>query len=332
MAEQQLAASPETKAPATSLLDLAAACDAAMAEGTLLDVKGLAFDTAAAIHVRKDCSLILQGPATIVGRGHSIFQVSGRGRLELRRIRLDHRCEPLPAGTQVEKTIPGQGDVLRVASENDVSSVGACVFVTNKGSTLLDGCTLSSTHGLGVWLVQRAKCEIRSGCELGPVARSGVALFGQSRATVSDTTIRQCAMHGACARGTGVLHITRTTIEDCGRRGAYAYQRASLAMEDCVVRGTRDPSRAAIEAAGCREGDAVVLSLRRCSLQANAGAPLRVTGAVEMHVDRNMDEVASPSEAHQGGVRAGRADTDAATGPVAAEADAGGASHIVDVT
>jgi hypothetical protein len=315
-----LATSGETTAPATLSLDLAAACDCAMTEGTLLDVRGLTFDTDAAIHVRKGCSLILQGPATIVGRGHSIFQVSGRGRLELRCIRLDHRCEPLPAGTQVEKKIPGQGDVLHISSENDVSSVGACVFVTNKGSTFLDGCTLSSTHGLGVWLVQRAKCEIRSGCELGPVARSGVALFGQARATVSDTTIRQCAMHGACARGTGMLHISRCAIEDCGRRGAYAYQRASLTMEDCVVRGTSDPTRAAIEAAGCREGDAVVLSLRRCNLQANAGAPLRVTGAVETHMDRNMEEMACEG----GGPGRADGDTDgAARGRIAAGAVAG---------
>ena len=290
--DQHATAAPET--------DLSAACDAAMAGNFPLDLRGLTCSLSnAAIHVRKGCLLILQGPATIIGHGHSIFQVSGRGRLELRFVHLIHRCKPLPAGETVERRIPGQGDVVHISSENDITSVGACVFVTNKGSALLDGCSLSSVHGLGIWLVQRAKCEVRGGCELGPVARSGVALFGQASAVVSDSTIHQCAMHGACARGTAKLDISRCTIEDCGRRGAYAYQRASMAMEDCVVRGTGDPTRAAIEAAGCREGDAVLLSLRRCRLHANAGAPLRVSGAVEVHMDRDMEEMMACDAGHE---------------------------------
>ena len=51
-------------------------------------------------------------------------------------------------------------------------------------------------------------------------------------------------------------------IDRCVRRGAYVYQRAAMTLRYCRVTGTVDPTRAAIEAAGCREGDAVTLRVQ----------------------------------------------------------------------
>lgn len=287
--QEEDGSSSSSGAAATS--PFAAECEAAMAGKTavLLPV-GATIALGDVVHVRRG-ALTIEGhasaPATLVGSGHCLFQVQGRAKLQLRHVVLQHVCTPLPAGTRTEK-VSGTGVVtVRTVSADDVSTVGAAIFLLNKASCSLESCSVSSSHGMGVWSVQRAKCELHR-CHIGPVARSGVALFGQSRVTVADSSISSCGIHGVCARGTATLVLTGCTIEACERRGAYGYQRASLTMERCSVRRIADPTRAALEAAGCREGDAVTLSLRRCKVRENSGAGIRVRGAVKVIADEEL--------------------------------------------
>ena len=51
-------------------------------------------------------------------------------------------------------------------------------------------------------------------------------------------------------------------------------------MDACRVSGTLDPSRAAVEAAGCRAGDSVRAAVAGSCVSGNLGAGLRLRGAV----------------------------------------------------
>ena len=131
-------------------------------------------------------------PATISGDCHSLFQVQGRAQLALRHVRLEHSCAP--------------------AEDGDLRTVGAAVFVLNKASASLDACAVTSAHGLGLWGVQRARITA-DGCSLGPIGRSGVALFGAATALLSDCAVSQCGAHGACARGNASVALSRCREE-----------------------------------------------------------------------------------------------------------------------
>ncbi|CAE8675251.1 unnamed protein product [Polarella glacialis] len=76
-------------------------------------------------------------------------------------------------------------------------------------------------------------------------------------------------------------------VLNCGRRGVYGYQNNTLRMTDCTVRGTEDPTRSAVEAAGGREGDSVDVSIKRCTVHSNKGAGIRLRGAVAYRLEEN---------------------------------------------
>merc|ERR1712039_982498 len=109
-------------------------------------------------------------------------------------------------------------------------------------------------------------------------------------AAVNNCRFQRCAIHGVCARGRSQLTLHACEVVSCGRRGVYSYQNSTLDMADCCVRGTSDTSRAAVEGAGAREGDSVHVSIRRCCLRENAGACIRLRGAVLHSLEENTCE------------------------------------------
>merc|ERR1712008_14587 len=76
-------------------------------------------------------------------------------------------------------------------------------------------------------------------------------------------------------------------VVECGRRGVYGYQSNKLTMYRCHVCGTKDPSRAAVEAAGAREGDDVHACITSCRIHTNAGLNIRLCGAVKHILEDN---------------------------------------------
>jgi len=132
-------------------------------------------------------------------------------------------------------------------------------------------------------LLQRARCAARRGSVLGPAGRSAAVCFGDARLALAGrgTEVRGAAVHGVCARGRARVSLGGgATIADCGVRGAYAYHSARLTMARVAVVGTRDPEGAAVQVEALRSGDAASLSMRRCTLRANAGDGVLIRGAV----------------------------------------------------
>ena len=217
------------------------------------------------LQLRRGRLLIVGGdtavPPCISGICHSLFQLQGRAVLELRGVHLRHDAAPC------------------AETPTDLRGVGAAVFVLNRASATLERCSIATKHGMGLWAVQRGVLCVQN-CTLGPIGRSGVALFGRARAKLLDCHLTSCHIHGACARGDSLLELHHCKIDGCMRRGAYAYQRATMLLSNSTVIGTRDPDRAAVEAAGCREGDVVTLQLDHTSVQDNHGCGIRLRGAV----------------------------------------------------
>ncbi|CAK0806158.1 unnamed protein product [Prorocentrum cordatum] len=135
-----------------------------------------------------------------------------------------------------------------------------------------------------------------SGC-----GRSGLALFGDASALVDGCTVEACAIHGCCARGRTRLVLQGCEVAGCGRRGVYAdhgTRNNTLEMFECSVHGTQDASRAAVEAAGARQGDLVVARIRRCRVFGNVGAAIRLRGAVEHALEGNSCSGSAHGEVH----------------------------------
>eukprot|EP00933_Yihiella_yeosuensis_P037844 TRINITY_DN31849_c0_g1_i2.p1 TRINITY_DN31849_c0_g1~~TRINITY_DN31849_c0_g1_i2.p1 ORF type:complete len:105 (-),score=21.76 TRINITY_DN31849_c0_g1_i2:2-316(-) len=59
-------------------------------------------------------------------------------------------------------------------------------------------------------------------------------------------------------------------------------------MTDCSVHGTQDATRAAVEAAGGREGNCVVAAIKRCTVRSNKGVGIRLRGAVKHTLEENI--------------------------------------------
>ena len=142
------------------------------------------------VRVRAGRLVIVGEPGTevacISGDCHSLFQVQGRAKLELRNVALKH--EALPS----------------VEAPDDLRPVGAAVFLLNRGSVLLDGCTISSLRGMGLWGVQRANISAKC-CSIGPIGRSGVALFGKASAALVDC--RLAVSSQATRRGLSFMSV-----------------------------------------------------------------------------------------------------------------------------
>ncbi|CAK0902248.1 unnamed protein product [Prorocentrum cordatum] len=199
------------------------------------------------------------GDCVIESSAYSAFHLVGRhARLELRNLSVRH----------VAPTLVGDG-----------SDVGAAISLMARSVAELADVSVVSVSGLGIWLVQSAHLSMRAS-RVADCGRSGVAMFGHSSALVEGCAVSSCAIHGLCARGNTSLAVRDCEVVDCGRRGVYVYQSGELDMRACHLARTRDPSRAAVEAAGSRPGDAVRARVVACRVLQNAGAGVRLRGAV----------------------------------------------------
>ena len=237
--------------------------------GRPVELGGRTVKLAAPIKVGAADSLSIAGPGTIVGSGHSVFQVGGTAKpygLRLRGLRLRH-----------------------VGSEERQSerSLGACVFALGKGSVELDGCDVRSERGFAVWLRQRASGALRS-CTLA-AGRTAVALFNDSRMRMCRCAITAAAPHGVCARGTASVDLEACEIRNAAVRGIYAYMAPTVALRDVLVAGSRDPTAAAVQVEALRPGDVARLTFENLTLASNRGRGVAVAGRVHVSSDGQVD-------------------------------------------
>lgn len=249
----------------------AAACEAAVSSGRPLHLEdGCCARLSQTLHLRQNrdqLRIIGEGNSVIEGSGHSVFGLSGRhARLELCGVTLRHTAP----------TVTGDGH-----------DVGAALFMMGKSEVDLFEVTLSSTNGLGIWMVQSPRLRAQAS-SIQDCGRSGLAMFGAASAVLEGCVVNRCAVHGACARGRTHLTLLACKVSSCGRRGVYAYQSSTLHMSSCSVCNTQDASRAAVEVAGARNGDTVHARLSHCHISENNGAGLRVRGAVEHVLEGNV--------------------------------------------
>jgi len=167
------------------------------------------------------------GPLPTITGGaacHSLFQVQDKARLELTDVRLLHAAEEQEEQVEKEEA----GEVAEDPNDSGAplgrgpSSVGAAIMLNNKGSAGLRRCEVESSHGIGLWLVQKSRAQV-VGCSLGPVGRSGAALFGQSEATIMQSLMRKCGAHGVCARGRSTVTVVGCRWKNIHIRGSLLY-------------------------------------------------------------------------------------------------------------
>lgn len=163
---------------------------------------------------------------TITGRLHSLFLLNNHSRLAITGINLHHQ-EPLQA-------------------QNDCRKVGAAVNLRYKSHATLYDSTIRSDVGFCGWAVQKATLEMTK-CTLRAPLRSALVCFGQSHLTVRRCHVVEAGVHGVCARGACNLSLKDTTIVDSTVRALYAYARAVVVLDQCVVQGTQRTDSAAIE-------------------------------------------------------------------------------------
>lgn len=164
---------------------------------------------------------------SIVGNGHSVFQITGK------RSRL---------------TLIGL-DIFHSMHDADKTKIGGVVFAMGSSSIKLLHCDLTSEFGFGAWCVQRSSCYLTS-CRIKSISRSGCVAFGQSSLKLHTSEIHGCYQHGVCLRGNCGLRLNNCHIRDSGVRGIYAYESASVSLEQCVVSGTKSSHHGAIELRG----------------------------------------------------------------------------------
>jgi len=199
------------------------------------------------------------GPGSVVGSGHSVFQVGGKQRsLTLDGVSVRHVPSPARAAKR---------------------AAGAAVFVQGAGAAALRRCAVASAAGFGVWLRQRGRatlvdCDVEAG-------RTAVAVFNDARVNVVGGAVRGDP-HGVCARGRARVAARGTRLEGCGVRAVYGYMSARVALADVVVAGTRDATQAAVQVEALRPGDAAALDLDGVRFRGNAGRDLSVAGAVAL--------------------------------------------------
>ena len=235
---------------------------AAMNTGRRIELRGRTFRLNDEIRVPAGATLSIQGPGTIVGDGHSIIRAGGSRQLvELIDVALIH-C----------------GSTSRVERRE----LGGAIFALGKTKVSLRGCNITSAQGFGVWMVQRARVDLADGSVIHGCGRSGVVSFGDARLGMTGAGIRDCALHGICARGRSRVTLVDSHVDRAGVRGIYAYHNVTVEMRHSSVRGTRDPAAAALQVEALLPGDRCVLRMdSACELdETNQGDRLLVRGNV----------------------------------------------------
>jgi len=199
------------------------------------------------------------------GDGHTLFTVRGlRSCLDIEGVELVHFAS----------------DARQARRE-----LGAAVFVQGKSRARLADCTLRSTQGFGLWLIQRTSADVH-GCRFMACGRSAIVAFGHPKLNVVGSNISDAGVHGVCARGWSTVLVDSSSVRGSGQRGIFAYHNASLELRAAEVSGTKDPSRAAVEVHALGPNDRAHLTMdSRCIVEGNAGGDVRVEGAVRCSGD-----------------------------------------------
>ena len=250
--------------------DFAGLASEAIKTGSVLDLAQSRVELHEPFKLGSDEVLRITG-GTIVGDGHSIFQVqtSRKGLLELRECELQH---------------------LPCLERSTQSSLGAALFARGKARVALHGCSISSQAGFGVWLVQKAWVELH-GCTLPRSGRSSIVAFENARLDVCDSLLSDGTPHAICARGDARVRVRATRIERAEVRAIYIYHSAQLDVHSSTISGSRHAEVAAIQIDSLRPGDEGQVTLAACNIFAdNAGGDLSVTGNVKRYVDGEVDE------------------------------------------
>ena len=249
--------------------DFAGLASEAIKTGSVLDLAQSRVELHEPFKLGSDEVLRITG-GTIVGDGHSIFQVqtSRKGLLELRECELQH---------------------LPCLERSTQSSLGAALFARGKARVALHGCSISSQAGFGVWLVQKAWVELH-GCTLPRSGRSSIVAFENARLDVCDSLLSDGTPHAICARGDARVRVRATRIERAEVRAIYIYHSAQLDVHSSTISGSRHAEVAAIQVDSLRPGDEGQVTLAACNIFAdNAGGDLSVTGNVKRYVDGEVD-------------------------------------------
>ena len=161
---------------------------------------------------------------TIIGNGHSIFQIGGRySILDLTNLCLRHTCDL-----------------------DDYRDVGAVIFALNLADVRIQDCEIVSSHGFGVWAVQKASVHLTR-CSITSVRRSGLVSFGKSSLSLNECCIQDCNIHSICCRGNTRLTAKNCTFLSAKVRAIYGYHFVNIDMEDCVISGTECSEHAAVD-------------------------------------------------------------------------------------
>lgn len=161
---------------------------------------------------------------TIIGTGHSIFQIGGRhASLWLENLRLVHQCE-----------------------KSDKRDIGAVIFALNLSKVNVVNCHMISTHGFGLWTVQRSIAWLH-GCDITSTRRSGCVSFGRSQLTLIDCCVHDSKIHNICSRGNTSIILRNCKLENADIRSVYGYHSVHISMEDCTVTGSKSDQHAAID-------------------------------------------------------------------------------------
>lgn len=255
-------------AKATTLLSqhqFARLCGAAMRSNRPLELRNRTVALDAPHKVGAGDELEIWGPGTIVGGGHSVFQVGGSARpfgLRLRDLVLRH---------------------VASADRSEQRALGACVFARGRGAVDLERCVVSSEAGFGLWLVQRSAAALR-GCEVQDTGRTAITLFNDASLSMDGCRVADATPHGICARGATSVSLTQSTVENAAVRAIYCYLSPSLVLADVVVSGTRDATAAAVQVEALRPGDAATVVADGLRLEANRGRGLSVAGNVDLRL------------------------------------------------
>jgi hypothetical protein len=225
--------------------------------------------------------------ATISGSVHSLFMVENKNRLKMENICLIHTLEA-----------------------DDHRQVGAAILLRYKAQAVLENCRIVSHSGFCCWLVQKTKARLTN-CILEAKMRSAIVCFGKPTCHLVQCVIPNAGVHAVCARGAGHVELKMCQITNSAVRAIYAYANASLTLEDCKVTGTLRTDKAAIEVSALqvpkpkKEGSAPInsekgaakdslplpeaasLTMRRCVIQDNLGAGVRLRGHVTHILEDN---------------------------------------------
>ena len=210
-------------------------------------------------HVGKEPLTVRGG--TIVGSGHSVFEVGGnrKGLLTIDDCIVLHKMAP---------------------EREEQSKLGAALFVRGKGSVKIVDSTVSSAAGFGVWLVQKANVTLTN-VTLRECGRSSIVAFQKSQVTVEACRIVDGTPHGICARGDTVVKVLDSEITGAAVRAIYTYHSAKLSVTGGKVTGTKGGGRAAaIQCDALKDGDEGNVIIEGCWFEGNEGGDVSVTGNV----------------------------------------------------